>query len=52
MMLEEIFENGVSMVKTVWQKRGDHVSRREVKRMLATDIQPRSYQPKDQQDAG
>jgi hypothetical protein len=43
MVLEEIFENGVSMVKTVWQKRGDDVSRRELKRTIATNVQPRSF---------
>jgi hypothetical protein len=36
MVAEEIFETGVSMTKTVWQKRGDNISRREVKRMIAT----------------
>lgn len=43
MALEEIFEHGVSMVKTVWHKRGDKLSREEVKRLVATDIQPRSH---------
>jgi hypothetical protein len=42
MALEEIFEQGVSVVKTVWHKRGDKVSRQEIKRLVATDVQPRS----------
>lgn len=43
MILDELFENGVSIVKTVWRKRGDEVTRHEVKRMIATDVQPRSH---------
>lgn len=36
MILEEIIEEAVSVVKTVWQKRGDKVTRKEVSRLLAT----------------
>jgi hypothetical protein len=43
MVLEEILEHGVSMAKTVWHKRGDKISRQEVKRTVATDIKPRAY---------
>jgi hypothetical protein len=43
MVLEEIFESGLSMTKTVWRKRGDKITRQEIKRMVATDVQPRSY---------
>ncbi len=43
MALEEIFEHGVSMVKTVWHKRGDKVTREDVKRLIATDVQPRTH---------
>lgn len=43
MILEEILEHGVSMAKTVWHKRGDKISRQEVKRTVATDIQPRAH---------
>lgn len=51
MVLEEIFEHGVSIVKTVWHKRGDKISRQEIKRMVATDIHPRSrIEVKDQKD--
>lgn len=42
MVLEEIFEHGISMAKTVWKKRGDELSRHEVSRMVATDVHPRS----------
>lgn len=42
MVLEEIFEHGILIKKTVWQKRGDDISRHEVSRMIATDIHPRS----------
>jgi hypothetical protein len=53
MVLEEIFESGVSMTKTVWHKRGDKVTRQEVNRMVATDIQPRSrIEIKDEKNAG
>ncbi len=40
MILDELFERAVSMAKTVWQKRGDEISRHEVKRMVATDVKP------------
>jgi hypothetical protein len=36
MILEDIFEAAVSVEKTVWQKRGDKVTRKEVSRLLAT----------------
>lgn len=42
MALDELFERAVSMSKTVWQKRGDQIARREVKRMVATDVKPRT----------
>lgn len=51
MVLEELFENGVSMVKTVWKKRGNEVLRQDIKRIVATDIQPRSHiEIQDQSD--
>lgn len=40
MNLDEIFERAVSVAKTVWQKRGDEITRREVKRMIAAHGQP------------
>lgn len=42
MCLEELFERAVSMSKTVWRKRGDQISRADVKRMVATDVKPRT----------
>ena len=42
MVLAELLERAVSVTKTVWRKKGDDISRREVKRMVATDIKPRS----------
>jgi hypothetical protein len=42
MILGEILEQAVSIVKTVWQKRGDQVTRKEHSRLLATDVEPRS----------
>ncbi len=52
MALEEIFEHGVSMVKTVWHKRGDKVTREEVKRLVATDVQPRTHIEVKDENAG
>ncbi len=43
MIVNELLENGVSVMKTVWRKRGDKISRQNVKRMVATDVQPRNY---------
>ena len=42
MVLAELLERAVSVTKTVWRKKGDDVTRREVKRMVATDIKPRA----------
>jgi hypothetical protein len=42
MCLDELLERAVSMSKTVWRKRGDQISREEVKRMVATDVKPRT----------
>ena len=42
MGLDELFERAVSMTKTVWRKRGDDISRQDVKRMVATDVKPRT----------
>jgi hypothetical protein len=36
MILGEILEQAVSIVKTVWQKRGDKITRKEFSRLLAT----------------
>jgi hypothetical protein len=41
MISSEILEQAVSMVKTVWQKRGDKITRKEFSRLLAT-AEPRS----------
>lgn len=42
MILDEIFEHGISMEKTVWKKKGNDISRQKVSRMIATDVHPRS----------
>lgn len=42
MVLQEVFENAVSMRKTVWSKRGEKITRRAVERVVATDVQPRT----------
>lgn len=40
--LDEIFESELTLRKTVWSKRGDTVTRRDVERVLVSDVQPRS----------
>jgi hypothetical protein len=42
MILDEIFDRGISVEKTVWKKTGDNISRQKMKRVVATDINPRS----------
>lgn len=42
MISSEILEQAVSVVKTVWQKRGPTVTRKEIARLLATDVEPQS----------
>ena len=42
MHIAELLERAVSVTKTVWCKKGDDISRREVKRMVATDVKPRT----------
>jgi hypothetical protein len=41
MILGEIFEQVVSVEKTVWRKRGDKITRKDVSRVVATDVEPR-----------
>ncbi len=43
MILDEIFEHGVSLAKTVWHKRGDRISCEKKEKMVATDIRPKKY---------
>jgi hypothetical protein len=43
MRLNEIFEAGISVRKIVWTKRGDTVVRREVERVVATDLPQRTH---------
>lgn len=43
MTLGELFENGVSVRKTVWVKRGRDVSKREVEKIALADIHPRTH---------
>ena len=42
MVLDELLERAVSVVKTIWRKKGKEISRHEVKRMVATDATPRT----------
>ena len=43
MVLDEIFcEHEVSMEKTVWTKEGNNISRKKVRRVVGTNIYPRS----------
>lgn len=41
MTLGELLEQVVSVEKTVWRKRGDKITRKEVSRVVATDVDPR-----------
>ena len=41
MVVEELFERTVSMTKTVWRKRGQKITRKEISRMVASDVTPR-----------
>lgn len=36
MIIGEILEQAVSVVKTVWRRRGDKITRKEYSRLLAT----------------
>jgi hypothetical protein len=49
MMLGEIFtESSVSVVKTVWQKRGDTITRKDKSRMLAAaEVSPINHAKDD-----
>lgn len=42
MVIAELLERAVSVTKTVWRRKGDDISRHEVKRMVATDVKPRT----------
>jgi hypothetical protein len=48
MILDELFEHAVLVTKMVWRKRGDKISRHEVKRMVATTVQPRYMEDDDE----
>ena len=48
MVVDELIERAVMVTKTVWRKRGDKISRHEVKRMVATEAQPHT----EDDDAG
>jgi len=41
MVLDELLERAVEITKQVWQKRGDKITRREVKRMVAVAAPPK-----------
>jgi hypothetical protein len=51
MGVDELLERAVSVSKTIWRKRGKDISRREVKRMVATDVQPRTTIKVEDDDA-
>lgn len=51
MTLGELFENGVSVRKTVWVKRGRDVSKREIEKIALTDIHPRTHIVSKKDDA-
>jgi len=42
MSLDELLERAVSVSKIIWRRRGGDISRKEVKRLVATDVQPRT----------
>ena len=42
MKLEDIFEVDFSVRKTVWSKRGEKITRRDVDSVAGNDIQPRN----------
>lgn len=42
MRLDEMFDAGMSVRKTVWSKRGEVITRKEVDRIVATDVAPRT----------
>jgi len=50
MGLDELLERAVSVTKTIWRKRGSDISRHEVKRMVATDVQPRTHIKAEDED--
>ena len=51
MVLAELLERAVSVTKTVWRKKGDDISRQEVKRTVATDVKPRTVLKLEKDDA-
>ena len=42
MNLEEFFESELSMRKTIWSKRGEKITKRNVDHLELTDITPRT----------
>jgi hypothetical protein len=47
MIVDELFERAVVLTKLVWRKHGDEISRKEVRRMVAMNAQPRAYTAED-----
>lgn len=41
MFVDELFEHGISIEKTVWKHTDGKISRQKVKRIIATDINSR-----------
>jgi len=42
MVLDELLERAVMITKQIWQKQGNKITQREVKRMVAVDAPPKS----------
>jgi hypothetical protein len=42
MNLDEFFESELSLKRTIWTKRGENITKREVKHLSLTDITPRT----------
>jgi hypothetical protein len=51
MVFAELYERAVSVTKTVWRRKGDDITRHEVKRMVATDVKPRTAIKTEADDA-
>jgi 1,2-phenylacetyl-CoA epoxidase PaaB subunit len=42
MTVDELVEHAVMMTKTIWRRRGETISRHVVKRLVASDVPPRT----------
>jgi hypothetical protein len=50
MILDELFERAIVLTKLVWRKHGDEISRHQVQRMVAIDVQPHAYSKAEDAD--